>query len=542
MTYNICHADELRLFHKELATEEEPLRALLASTENALQELSEREHAVKRGKMEVKREKMEVSAASGKLRTERELFEKQRRFVAERIEAVCGPSNAASGSGSGSSGVVKLNVGGTPFTTTLSTLTSEPDSMLGAMFSGRHEVRGAVLEDGSIFLDRSARMFHHVLSWLRDRTVSKQLSEEEKELLLTEGEFFCLRGLVSACRLEPVHLPRFTIPPGDIQCLGKCTGHRDSVTSIVSFDGPGNQICLASGSGDSTIKVWNASNGNLLRTLSGHIYTVCSLSVFTSAENQLCLASGSNDATIKIWNLSSGELLRTLAGHNGSVWSLAVFTSGENQLCLASGDCEGTITIWNPSDGGFFRTFSGGHTDAVCALAAFAIAENHPRLASGSADRTLKIWDPSTGGLIRTLSGHTDTVRALVSFTPAEGQLSLASGSSDGTINVWNPSTGNLLRTLGGHTGIVRSLAAFSDAENRVCLLSGGGWSAIKMWNPSTGEVLRNHSATTPHDEEGDHYDHCPPRVNSVVFFRDSRDRECFACGHSNNGTIKVWG
>ena len=35
---------------------------------------------------------------------------------------------------------VKLNVGGSRFETTLSTLTRHPDSMLAVMFSGRHEV------------------------------------------------------------------------------------------------------------------------------------------------------------------------------------------------------------------------------------------------------------------------------------------------------------------------------------------------------------------------------------------------------------------
>ena len=35
---------------------------------------------------------------------------------------------------------VKLNVGGTKFETTLSTLTRYPDSLLAAMFSGRHKV------------------------------------------------------------------------------------------------------------------------------------------------------------------------------------------------------------------------------------------------------------------------------------------------------------------------------------------------------------------------------------------------------------------
>jgi hypothetical protein len=51
---------------------------------------------------------------------------------------------------------VTLNVGGSRFTTTVSTLRSTP-SLFSAMFSGRHELRRA--PDGSIFIDRDGRHF-----------------------------------------------------------------------------------------------------------------------------------------------------------------------------------------------------------------------------------------------------------------------------------------------------------------------------------------------------------------------------------------------
>ena len=52
---------------------------------------------------------------------------------------------------------VKLNVGDSKFETTLSTLTRHPDSMLGAMFSGRHDV--PLDDDGYVFIDRA--LPHH---------------------------------------------------------------------------------------------------------------------------------------------------------------------------------------------------------------------------------------------------------------------------------------------------------------------------------------------------------------------------------------------
>lgn len=53
---------------------------------------------------------------------------------------------------------VKLNVGGKMYKTTLSTLRRDPDSMLCAMFSGRHELK-ADEEDGAYFIDRDGELF-----------------------------------------------------------------------------------------------------------------------------------------------------------------------------------------------------------------------------------------------------------------------------------------------------------------------------------------------------------------------------------------------
>ncbi|XP_035657827.1 BTB/POZ domain-containing protein KCTD6-like [Branchiostoma floridae] len=61
--------------------------------------------------------------------------------------------------------VVPLNVGGRHFSTFLSTLLRHEDSMLAAMFSGRHQVERD--KDGCYFIDRDGRAFAHILEFLR---------------------------------------------------------------------------------------------------------------------------------------------------------------------------------------------------------------------------------------------------------------------------------------------------------------------------------------------------------------------------------------
>ena len=74
--------------------------------------------------------------------------------------------------------VVTLDVGGTKYRTTLSTLTKYPDSMLGAMFSGRHDLPQQ--EDGSYFIDRDGgEGFSYLMSYLRDRDLCFAMCSED---------------------------------------------------------------------------------------------------------------------------------------------------------------------------------------------------------------------------------------------------------------------------------------------------------------------------------------------------------------------------
>ena len=73
-------------------------------------------------------------------------------------------------------GRVKLNVGGVKYETTLTTLTADgDDSMLGSMFSGRHELHPD--EDGEVFIDRDGKHFGHILNVLRDSSVSVNMND-----------------------------------------------------------------------------------------------------------------------------------------------------------------------------------------------------------------------------------------------------------------------------------------------------------------------------------------------------------------------------
>jgi uncharacterized protein YjiK len=248
-----------------------------------------------------------------------------------------------------------------------------------------------------------------------------------------------------------------------LQLQQTLTGHSDSVNSVAySPDGQ----TLASGSVDSTIKLWNVKTGNLLQTLEGHSYSVNSVAYSPDGQT---LASGSVDSTIKLWNVKTGNLLQTLEGH--SSWVNSVTYSPDGQT-LASGSEDNTIKLWNVKTGKLLQTLE-GHSKSVYSV---AYSPDGQTLASGSEDNTIKLWNVKTGKLLQTLEGHSKSVYS-VAYSP-DGQT-LASGSGDDTIKLWNVPTGNLLQTLTGHYILVWSVAYSPDGQT---LASGSSDKTIKIW------------------------------------------------------------
>ncbi|MBD2137363.1 hypothetical protein H6F32_07130 [Anabaena sp. FACHB-1237] len=287
--------------------------------------------------------------------------------------------------------------------------------------------------------------------------------------------------------------------------LQTLTGHSGSVRSVAySPDGQ----TVASGSVDSTIKLWNVNTGNLLQTLTGHSNSV--RSVAYSPDGQT-VASGSDDKTIKLWNVKTGNLLQTFTGHSDWVRSVAYSPDGQT---VASGSSDRTIKLWNVKTGRLLQTLT-GHSSSVSSV---AYSPDSQTVASASKDKTIKLWDVKTGNLLQTLTGHSSWVYS-VSYSP--DSQTVASGSKGKTIKLWNVKTGNLLQTLTGHSSSVRSVSYSPDSQT---VASGSKGKTIKLWNVKTGNLLQT---LTGHSSS----------VYSVAY---SPDGQTVASG-SDDKTIKIW-
>jgi U3 small nucleolar RNA-associated protein 13 len=77
--------------------------------------------------------------------------------------------------------------------------------------------------------------------------------------------------------------------------------------------------CIASASGDKTIKIWSVTDGNCLKTLEGHTQSVLKID-FMSVGMQMVSVGG--EGVMKLWTIKNDECVGTFEGHENKVRSL----------------------------------------------------------------------------------------------------------------------------------------------------------------------------------------------------------------------------
>ncbi|KAJ6543485.1 hypothetical protein B0H10DRAFT_2244444 [Mycena sp. CBHHK59/15] len=282
-------------------------------------------------------------------------------------------------------------------------------------------------------------------------------------------------------------------------------GHTDTVTSV-AFSQDGSRA--VSGSYDKTVRIWNATTDEVEAELKGHTDAVRSVAFSQDGGR---VVSGSNDKTVRIWNATTGEVEAELKGHTHKVTSVA-FSQDGSQVVSGSGDT--TVRIWNATSGEVEADLK-GHTDWVTSV---AFSQDGSRVVSGSADNTVCIWNAMSGEVEVDLKGHTGWVTS-VAFSQDGSRV--VSGSADNTVCIWNAMSGEVEVDLKGHTGSVRSVA-FSQDGSRV--VSGSADNTVRIWNTMTGEVeaeLKGHTDT----------------VTFIAFSQDGS----LVVSKSEDETVRIW-
>jgi len=263
---------------------------------------------------------------------------------------------------------------------------------------------------------------------------------------------------------------------GDLERTIK--GHTRTV-SDVDFGGPRGATLLASCSSDLTIKLWDpADEFKNTRTLPGHDHSVSCVRFIPTGEGAggsgsgNTLVSASRDQTLKIWDATTGYCLKTLSGH--AAWVRVVAPSSDGRYLLSGSD-DFILRLWDidaTTPETKMTLIGHQHRIECCAfappsaypyLAPLAQLKKPPPptstaefMATGSRDKTIRLWD-SRGTCIKELTGHDSWVRGLV-FHP--GGKFLLSVSDDKTLRCWDfAQEGRCVRVLrDDHTHFVSCL------------------------------------------------------------------------------------
>lgn len=300
-------------------------------------------------------------------------------------------------------------------------------------------------------------------------------------------------------------------------------GHGDEVWSIgIASDGKR----AVTGSKDRSIRLWDFTTGQLLKTLEGHaagmIYT-------TFSRDDKYLFSQSDDCTLRIWDIDAGtsriiasgtnvavkstiapdERHFATAGLDGSVWyvgledaepkrisalnvnSITAQVGGKYPLVfspdgqhLFAGGLDGQVREWNLREEKVH--IWEGQTSPIVRI---AMSPDGRQFIAASFDGSLRLWDRATGKS-RTLPSQDANVSVLL-YSP-DGKKFVSAGY-DKSARVTDLATGQRRRFVGMQDVVTDVL--FTNDGQRLVVASAEGAVRIFRLQQELGRVLGRHSA-----------------------------------------------
>lgn len=320
-------------------------------------------------------------------------------------------------------------------------------------------------------------------------------------------------------------------------------GHRSEV--FVCAWNPHSAV-LASGSGDSTARIWpipasplpslsaasaaasqplvlNHWSPELPGSATPRVRKANDVTTMDWNAKGTSLATGSYDGCARIWG-EAGQLKHTLSLHKGPLFSLKWNRHGNY---LLSGSVDKTTAVWDAETGRCVKHFKvhaaptldvdwrddisfascstdkmiylcsleevgpirayEGHRDEINCLRFDSSAS---LLASCSDDTTAKVWSVSSSVPVYDLREHTKEVYTMRWSPSNSRRLLLATASFDATVKLWDINTGRSIQTLANHTDPVYSLDFSPNGE---LLASGSFDRCLCIWSVKDGTLLKKY-------------------------------------------------
>jgi len=270
-------------------------------------------------------------------------------------------------------------------------------------------------------------------------------------------------------------------------CISRGGMEVPSNKDVTSLDWNSSGTLLATGSYDGFARIWSTS-GDLKETLGQHKGPIFALK-WNKSGNYI-LSAGVDRTTI-IWDAQTGKAKQQFAFHSAP----ALDVDWQSDDSFASCSTDKSIQVCRLGEENPIKSFS-GHTNEVNAI------KWDPQgkfLASCSDDMTLKIWSMDKPTCVHDLQAHSKEIYTIKWSCTGPGtanpnaNLVLASASFDSTVRLWDVERGSCLHTLTRHKEPVYSVAFSPDGKY---LASGSFDRTVHIWSTDTGKLVHSYKGT----------------------------------------------
>ena len=242
----------------------------------------------------------------------------------------------------------------------------------------------------------------------------------------------------------------------------------DSIISEACFD-KSNQFIFI-GSFDSTVKLINAQNSNLISNFSEHANRVNCVKCYNLKEKGI---SGSSDNTIKEWDFDTKKLLQEL-NYKNPCYALCI---SSNDNFVLSGHGDGVVNMWtgdNQKEAKLFKL----HDDRIIDIKII----NENSFVSLAKDKKIKLFDIRNEKEIYTINEEDkikDISESNIAISP--DKIHFAIGSKEGNVYIININKGEIENIINNNNGRgeVKSLS-WNNLNNNMYIGDSNGF--ISVW------------------------------------------------------------
>lgn len=284
---------------------------------------------------------------------------------------------------------------------------------------------------------------------------------------------------------------------------------------------PDGQV-LAAGGENSTVTLWQVSDGSILRTINvdgitdnkadNIVYSVAfspdgkvlaaadissaqfwrpsgeklplslnppsrSVSKVLFSPDGSMIATLSDSDWVRLWSAEDGRFLRALEAPAAGPTDLAFSPDGK----VLAASFNGGVRLWNVESGTLFRTLA-ANDDEGTLLRGVTFSPDGKTVASVGWG-AIRLWNVSNGEVVRTIQAPVYTSFSTIAYSPDGSMIASGQGISgypDPDILLWRVSDGGLLYKLNGQSTVITDLAFSPDGK---MLASASGDETVRLWD-----------------------------------------------------------